>query len=180
LFTIGGLTGIFLATISFDVHAHDTYFVVAHFHYIMVGGAVTAFLGGLHFWWSKITGKLYNEYIAKWAAVILFAGFNLTFFPQFLLGFAGAPRRYHIYPPEFQFLHVCSSLGAVVLGLGYMMPIVYLFHSAIWGKTAGPNPWGASGLEWTTTSPPPEHNFAVQPIVDSEAYNYPVYQATLK
>lgn len=180
LFTIGGLTGVFLATISFDVHVHDTYFVVAHFHYVMVGGTVTAFLGGLHFWWPKISGKIYNERLAKWAAVILFAGFNLTFFPQFLLGYAGAPRRYHIYPEEFQFLHVCSSLGAVVLGLGYLLPIGYLFHSALWGRAAGMNPWGAYGLEWTTASPPPEENFETPPIIDREAYDYPVYKAALR
>jgi len=172
LFTIGGLTGIFLATLAVDVHVHDTYFVVAHFHYIMVGGAIMGFLGGLHFWWPKITGKLYSEVWGRIAAVTLFLGFNLTFFPQFILGFLGMPRRYHVYPPEFQFLNVLSTAGATVLGLGYLLPILYLTWSLFFGKAAGSNPWGATGLEWQTSSPPPTFNFDKTPVVTEEAYAY--------
>jgi len=125
LFTIGGLTGLFLASLGLDVHVHDTYFVVAHFHYIMVGGAIMAYLGGLHFWWPKMTGRMYPEGWARLGALIIFIGFNLTFFPQFILGYLGMPRRYHMYPPEFQILNVMSSAGASILGVGYLIPMVY-------------------------------------------------------
>ncbi|MFM7151428.1 MAG: cytochrome c oxidase subunit I [Gemmataceae bacterium] len=172
LFTIGGLTGLFLACLGTDVHLTHTYFVVAHFHYVMVGGAVMAFLGGLHFWWPKITGKMYSEYWGKMAAVIIFIGFNLTFFPQFVLGYQGMPRRYHDYPAEMQVLNVMSTAGASILGLGYLMPSVYLLTSLFVGKPAGRNPWGATGLEWTTTSPPPADNFAKTPKITHEAYHY--------
>ena len=172
LFTIGGLTGLFLATLGADVHVHDTYFVVAHFHYIMVGGAMMGYLGGIHFWWPKITGRMYPEAWSRAAGLILFVGFNLTFFPQFILGFLGMPRRYHIYPPEFQVLNVMSSAGASILGVAYLMPIIYLLWSLRYGQPAGPNPWGATGLEWTTPSPPTTHNFEKVPIVTEEAYAY--------
>ncbi|MBI4404574.1 MAG: cbb3-type cytochrome c oxidase subunit I, partial [Deltaproteobacteria bacterium] len=172
LFTVGGLTGIFLATLATDVHLHDTYFVIAHFHYIMVGGAVTAYLGGIHFWWPKITGRMYPEIWAKIAAVLLFVGFNLTFFPQFLLGFHGMPRRYHAYPGEFQVLNVMSSAGATILAIAYVAPLVYLLWSLKYGKIAPANPWNATGLEWKTESPPPMHNFETMPQVTEEAYAY--------
>ncbi len=174
LFTIGGLTGIILASLPVDVHLHDTYFVIAHFHYIMVGGAVMGYLGGLHFWWPKMTGRLYPEGWAKFSALVLFTGFNLTFFPQFILGYLGMPRRYHVYPPEFQVLNVLSTAGATILGIGYLIPFVYLFWSLKNGKPAGPNPWGAKGLEWQTPSPPPTDNFEATPVVNEEAYAYPV------
>ena len=172
LFTIGGLTGVFLGTLGFDVHVHDTYFVVAHFHYVMVGGAIMGYLGGLHFWWPKITGRLYSAFWSKIAALLIFVGFNLTFFPQFLLGYMGMPRRYHEYPPEFQVLNVLSSAGASVLGLGFLLPACYLLWSLKYGKLAGKNPWRAKGLEWTIESPPPEHNFHETPVVTEEAYDY--------
>ena len=172
LFTIGGLTGLFLATLGIDIHVHDTYFVIAHFHYVMVGGMVTAYLGGVHFWWPKISGRMYNEALGKLAAIVLFIGFNLTFFPQFILGYLGMPRRYHSYPPEWQTLHVLSTAGASILAIGYVMPMCYLLWSLKYGEVAGKNPWGAAGLEWTTTSPPPKHNFEGQPVVTWEAYNY--------
>jgi cytochrome c oxidase subunit 1 len=172
LFTMGGLTGLFLATLAIDVHVHDTYFIVAHFHYIMVGGMVMAYLGGLHFWWPKMTGRLYPEGWAKLAALIIFIGFNLTFYPQFLLGYLGMPRRYHFYPAEFQVLNVMSSAGASILGVGYLIPMVYFIWSLRYGALAGPNPWGAKGLEWQTPSPPPTENFANTPVVTEAAYAY--------
>ena len=172
LFTIGGLTGIFLATLAIDVHVHDTYFVIAHFHYIMVGGAIMGYLGGLHFWWPKITGKMYPEGWAKLAALVIFIGFNLTFFPQFLLGYLGMPRRYHVYPEEFQVLNVMASAGASILGAGYLIPLVYFIWSLRYGPAADANPWSAKGLEWETPSPPPTENFEATPIVTEEAYAY--------
>jgi cytochrome c oxidase subunit 1 len=172
LFTIGGLTGLFLASLAIDVHVHDTYFVVAHFHYIMVGGTVMAYLGGIHFWWPKMTGRLFPEGWAKFSALVIFVGFNLTFFPQFLLGYLGMPRRYHFYPEEFQVLNVMSSAGASILGLGYVIPLVYLIWSLRYSPVAGPNPWRATGLEWQTSSPPPTNNFDTQPVVTEEAYAY--------
>src|SRR5713101_1472357 len=163
LFTMGGLTGLFLAALGIDVHVTDTYFVIAHFHYIMVGGAVMGYLAGLHFWWPKMTGRMYNEAWAKFSALILFVGFNLTFFPQFILGYMGMPRRYYVYPPEFQVLNVMSTAGASILGLGYVIPMIYLLWSLRRPKNVGLNPWRASGLEWTTPSPPPTYNFEKTP-----------------
>ena len=172
LFVLGGLTGLFLATLAIDEHVHDTYFVVAHFHYIMVGGTMLAFLGGLHFWWPKFTGRLYNEAWGRISAVLLFVGFNVTFFPQFILGYLGMPRRYHAYPEEFQLLNVLSSAGATILAFAYVFPMVYLLYSLWYGRKAPGNPWNAKGLEWMTTSPPPLHNFLKPPVVDFEAYDY--------
>ncbi|WP_218511755.1 cytochrome c oxidase subunit I [Variovorax sp. dw_308] len=172
LFTIGGLTGLFLASLPLDVHLTDTYFVVAHFHYIMVGGAVMAYFGALHFWWPKVTGRTYHELWARIAAVLVFVGFNLTFFPQYLLGVMGMPRRYHAYPPEFQVLNVMSSAGAGVLAIGYLLPIFYLAWSLRRGERAGGNPWDARGLEWQTPSPPPTDNFEMPPHPPGEAYDY--------
>jgi len=172
LFTIGGLTGVMLATLGIDVHVHDTYFIVAHFHYVMVGGTIFGYLGGLHFWWPKITGRLYPVFWSKLSALIIFVGFNLTFFPQFVLGYMGMPRRYHAYPEEFQILNVMSSAGASVLAVGYVIPIVYFIWSMRYGKRASENPWGAYGLEWETGSPPPQHNFEKPPVVTREAYDY--------
>jgi cytochrome c oxidase subunit 1 len=172
LFAIGGLTGLFLATLGIDVHVHDTYFVVAHFHYIMVGGAIMGYLGGLHFWWPKMTGRMYSEFLARVSALLVFVGFNLTFFPQFILGYLGMPRRYHMYPDEFQVLNVLSSAGASILAVGYLVPVFYLLWSLKFGEVAGPNPWGASGLEWRMASPPPTENFAEVPTDITEPYEY--------
>jgi len=173
LFTMGGLTGLFLASLATDVHLNGTYFIVAHFHYIMVGGAVMGYLGGIHFWWPKITGRLYPDLWARLAAAIIFIGFNLTFFPQFILGYLGMPRRYAVYPAEFQVLNVMSSAGASILGIGYLIPLIYLVWSMRYGPAAGPNPWGATGLEWQTPSPPPTENFEEIPVVTEDPYNYP-------
>ena len=172
LFTIGGLTGLFLASLGLDVQLHDTYFVVAHFHYIMVGAAVMAFFGGIHFWWPKITGRMYPEGWARFCAILTFIGFNLTFFPQFILGYLGMPRRYPDYPPEFQVWNVLSSAGSSLLAFGYVLPLAYLLWSLRYGARAPANPWGATGLEWQTDSPPPSENFHTTPIVTEEAYAY--------
>ena len=173
LFTIGGLTGLFVAAMAADVHLHDTYFVIAHFHYIMVGAMVSAYFGGLHFWWPKIMGRLYPEMWARTAAITIFFGFNLTFFPQYILGYFGMPRRYATYAPEYQVLNVLSSAGAVVLAVGYLLPLFYLPWSLFRGARAPGNPWGATGLEWTTASPPPTENFRETPVVTGGPYDYP-------
>jgi cytochrome c oxidase subunit 1 len=163
---------LFLASLATDVHLNGTYFIVAHFHYIMVGGAVMAYLGGIHFWWPKITGRLYPDAWARFAALVIFVGFNLTFFPQFVLGYLGMPRRYAVYPGEFQTLNVMSSAGASILGVGYLIPLIYLIWSFKYGPPASSNPWGAKGLEWTTASPPPTENFTTIPVVTEQAYDY--------
>ncbi len=180
LFLIGGLTGLFLSTLGTDIHLHDTYFIVAHFHYVMVGGMVMAFMSGLHFWWPKITGRMYSEGWGKTGAVLIFAGFNFTFFPQFVLGYLGMPRRYHVYPEEWQILHVMSTAGASVLAVGYGIMMIALIWSLFRGRRAGANPWKAKGLEWELlASPPPAHNFEKTPVVTSEAYAYEEEDVTL-
>jgi cytochrome c oxidase subunit 1 len=172
LFTLGGLTGLFLAALGLDVHLTDSYFIVAHFHYIMVGGALMGYLGGLHNWWPKITGRMYPEGWGRFGALVIFVGFNLTFFPQFLLGYLGMPRRYHAYAEEFQVLNVMSTAGASILGFGLLIPGIYFIWSMRYGKFAPANPWAATGLEWRTMSPPPTENFVRTPVVTWEAYEY--------
>jgi len=172
LFTIGGLTGVFLGSLGMDIHLTETYFIVAHFHYVMVGGMLMAFLGGVHFWWPKMVGRMYPESLSKLSAVIIFVGFNLTFMPQFILGYLGMPRRYHSYPAEFQVLNVLSTAGATVLGVGFLLPLVYLAWSLKYGAIAGNNPWQATGLEWQIQSPPLTENFLETPIITQEAYDY--------
>jgi cytochrome c oxidase subunit I len=172
LFTIGGMTGVFLGSMGMDVHLTETYFIVAHFHFVMVGGALMGFLGGLHFYWPKITGRMYPESFARLSAVTIFIGFQVTFLPQFVLGYLGMPRRYAAYPPEFQVLNVLSTAGATILGIGYIMPMLYLTWSLKYGKIAGVNPWNATGLEWTVQSPPLKQNFIEIPVVTQEAYAY--------
>ena len=165
LFTIGGLTGLFLAALAVDVHVTDTYFVVAHFHFIMVGGAVMGYFAGLHYWWPKISGRMYPEYWARFTAILAFFGFALTFTPQFIVGYLGMPRRYQSYPPEFQVWNVLSSAGASILASAYALPVFYLGWSLLKGRRAPPNPWNATGLEWEVPSPPPPENFERTPEV---------------
>jgi cytochrome c oxidase subunit I len=175
LFTIGGMTGLFLASLATDVHLSDTYFVVAHFHYIMVGGTLLAYLGGLHYWWPKISGRMYPEGWGRVSAFVVFIGFNLTFLPQFVLGYMGMPRRYHNYPTDlvqWQVLHVLSSAGASILGVGLLIPLLYLIWSMRYGRIAEANPWHLPGLEWQTSSPPPTQNFRKTPQVTAEAYQF--------
>ncbi len=172
LFVYGGMTGVAVAAMSLDVHWHDTYFVVAHFHFIMVGGTLTAFVAALHHWFPKITGRMYSERWGMLSAALVFAGFFATFFPQFLLGNAGMPRRYFNYPPEFQMLHVISTVGSWVLASGLLITLFYLFHALFWGRAAGPNPWGSRSYEWRTPSPPPVHNFDRTPSFKIGAYDY--------
>jgi len=172
-FTIGGLTGIFLGALSVDVHLHDTYFVVAHFHYVMMGGTIIAFFGGLHHWWPKMFGRMYNERLGKIGCLLVFVGFNMTFFNQFVLGQQGMPRRYASYVPQYQQQHVLSTVGSYILSAGILLMAIYLLHAIWWGKKSGANPWGGASLEWATQSPPIEHNFHGQPRVDTDPYNFP-------
>ena len=172
LFTIGGLTGVILGILSIDVHLHDTYFVVAHFHYVMVGGTVIAFVGGLHYWWPKMFGKLYDERLAKVAFVFVFLGFNMTFLTQFVLGSQGMPRRYYDYLDHFQPLHGFSSIGSYILGVGFVIMLVMFIKSLVSGAKAPPNPWASAAFEWQTASPPIMHNFHHTPIIDRGPYDY--------
>ena len=172
LFTVGGMTGLFLASLGVNVHVTDTYFIVAHFHYIMVGGAMFGYLGGLHYWWPKISGRMYPDGWGRFSALLIFAGFNLTFFPQFIAGYLGMPRRYHAYPPEFQVFNVLSTAGASILALGYLVPAIYLIWSMRYGRRAEANPWNLPGLEWRIQSPPLTENFTSTPIVTWGAYEF--------
>jgi len=171
LFTIGGLTGLFLAVLASDVHLHDTYFVVAHFHYVMMGSTLVAFLGGLHYWWPKLTAKMYPERLGQLCAVGVFVGFNLTFLPQFVMGSRGMPRRYWDYDPEFTLYHQLSTVGAYILGLSMFTVVVYLMASLKIGKKAPKNPWGGTTLEWEAPTPPTTFNFTSPPVIH-EIYNY--------
>lgn len=172
LFTIGGVTGIMLGTISVNIHLHDTYFIVAHFHYVMMGGTVMALLGGIHMWWPKMFGRMYSEFWAKISCLIIFIGFNITFFSQFIMGAQGMPRRYYTYPDKYQVMHGFSSVGSFVLGFGFLIMIIYLIHSLYRGKIAPANPWGALTFEWETTSPPHPHNFTFDPVLKHGPYDY--------
>jgi cytochrome c oxidase subunit I len=172
LFTIGGLTGLFLGTLNVDVHLHDTYFVVAHFHYVMVGGTVMGFVGGLHYWWPKMTGKLYNEPAAKLAWFLVFVGFNVTFISQFIMGSQGMPRRYWDYLERFRPMHGFSSIGALILGVGFFIMLFNFIASLINGRKSPRNPWGSAGYEWNTTTPPHPHNFEVTPVIRRGPYDY--------
>jgi cytochrome c oxidase subunit 1 len=171
VFTIGGLTGLYLGSMSVNVHLTDTYFVVAHFHYVMMGGAITALLGGIHYWWPKAFGRMYNEKYGRIAAVIVFFGLNLTFFPQFIMGSRGMPRRYYNYLPEFTPMHQASTIGAYILGVGFLMTAIYLLSTFKKKPDAPANPWGGTTLEWTISSPPPYYNFVETPTVTQGPYD---------
>ena len=179
LFTIGGLTGLHLGTLNTDVHLHDTYFVVAHFHYVMMGSALIAMIGGLHHWWPKMFGKMFNETAGKWAFALVFIGFNVTFFTQFMLGSHGMPRRYFLYQPEFQIYHIISKIGSYIMAAGFFMTAIYLIHSLIAGRKAPANPWGGRSLEWQCSSPPPHDNFKVTPAV-GDCYDFSVVKWSVK
>jgi cytochrome c oxidase subunit 1 len=172
LFTIGGVTGVFLGMLGVDIHLHDTYFVVAHFHYVMMGGTVMAFVGGLHHWWPKITGRMYSEKAAVVSVVLVFIGFNLTFFTQFILGSRGMPRRYYNYIEQFQFLHQLSTVGSWLIGAGFFWMLYYLLASLKTGEKAPKNPWGGKTLEWETESPPPTENFRHDVVVTHGPYDF--------
>jgi len=172
LFTIGGFTGIMLGSVAVDIHLHDTYYVVAHFHYVMMGGMVMAFFAGLHYWWPKIFGKMYSELWARISCIIVFIGFNLTFLPQFVMGSQGMPRRYFNYIDQFQPFHQLSTIGAFTMFVGFIIMATYLTYSLIKGKKAAANPWGSRSLEWQTTSPPPLHNFHHTPVIINGPYDY--------
>lgn len=174
LFTVGGVTGLFLATLGTDIHLHDTYFVVAHFHFVMVGGMVLGYMSALHYWWPKMTGRMYSDWWSRVAASIIFVGFFITFVPQFIVGYHGMPRRYPNYPVEFQIYNVLSTAGASVLGVGYLMPSIYLTLSLFFGRKAPANPWSATGLEWATASLPPVTNFETTPVVVCGPYEYSI------
>ncbi|MEJ2051338.1 MAG: cbb3-type cytochrome c oxidase subunit I, partial [Calditrichota bacterium] len=171
-FAIGGLTGIFLGATAVDVHVTDTYFVVAHFHYVMMGGTIMAFFGGIYYWWPKIWGRMYNEIWGKMSAMLIFLGFNLTFFPMFIMGAQGMPRRYFTYPAKYQIYHVMSTVGSWVLALGLIIMAWVLIYAIKWGPKAGKNPWGALTLEWMIDSPPPPHNFEEVPKVKYGPYDH--------
>jgi cytochrome c oxidase subunit I len=172
VFSIGGVTGMFLSVMSTDVHLHDTYFVVAHFHYVMMGGSITALLGGLHYWWPKMSGRMYNEKLGRIGAVIVLFGLNLTFFPQFIMGSRGMPRRYYNYLPEFEIFHKLSTLGAFTMGVGFLLTAFYLLRSLKTGPKAADNPWGGNTLEWQCSSPPPYYNFHQPPVITEGPYEY--------
>jgi cytochrome c oxidase subunit 1 len=166
LFTIGGLTGLFLGTLAVDVPLYMTYFVVAHFHYVAVGSTLFAFVGGMNYWFPKMFGRMVNEKWAKIAFVFVFVGFNLTFFPQFIAGSRGMPRRYASYPPQFVSYHHASTIGAYTMGFGLLLVGLNWLHGMRRGRKAPDNPWGANTLEWRSPSPPPHDNFLVQPEAD--------------
>jgi cytochrome c oxidase subunit 1 len=172
LFTIGGLTGLFLGMLAVDVHLHDTYFVVAHFHYVMVGGTVMGFLGGLHYWWPKFTGRLYSESWALAGWLFVFIGFNVTFLVQFVLGSRGMPRRSYDYLPQYESLHQVSTVGSWILGFGFILLGAMFVRSLFSGKPAPRNPWGSAALEWMTATPPPTYNFVSDPVVTRGPYDY--------
>jgi len=181
LFTLGGLTGLFLGTLSVDIHLHDTYFVVAHFHYVMFGGTVIAFLGGLHYWWPKMTGRMYSERWAKAAFWLIVVGFNVTFFTQFVMGSRGMPRRYYDYVERFETFHQISSLGSYLMAVGFFVSLFVFLHALFRGRPAPDNPWGGNSMEWHTASPPPVDNFVEPPPVD-DPYDFSgwVWDETLR
>jgi len=171
LFTIGGLTGLFLGVLSINLHLHDTYFVVAHFHYVMMGSGLIAFVGGLHHWWPKMTGRMFSEFWGRIACALVVIGFNVTFIPQFVMGSLGMPRRYYTYADKFEPYHQLSTVGSYIMALGFFLTAFYLIQSLISGKKAPMNPWGGNSLDWYRPSPPPTDNFHDTPDA-TDPYDY--------
>jgi cytochrome c oxidase subunit 1 len=172
LFVFGGMTGVAVATQGLDVHWHDTYFIVAHFHFIMVGGTLTSFLGAAHYWFPKMFGRMYSERVGLLTSAMVFLGFLITFVPQFFLGNAGMPRRYYSYPSSYQWLHVVSTVGAYLIGVGIVVTLVNLLVALRYGARADKNPWGSRSFEWSAPSPPPKHNFLTPPVINRGPYDY--------
>ena len=168
----GGMTGIAVATISLDIHWHDTYFVVAHFHFIMVGAVIMGFLIAIHYWFPKMFGRMYHEGWAMVSASFIVLGFIATFIPQFLVGNAGMPRRYYMYPERFQAMNVASTAGSTLLAFGFIIIAIYLIYALVRGEIAGDNPWKSMGVEWQTTSPPDKHNFAKPVVITKDPHSY--------
>jgi cytochrome c oxidase subunit 1 len=172
LFSIGGLTGLVQGALATNLHVHGTYFIVAHFHYVMFGGAAFGFFAGLHYWFPKMFGRMYEEHLAKLAWVFLFVGFNMLYFSMFVLGWMGMPRRYYDYLPEFNAPNLVSTIGSWVLAMGLFIMFYNLIRSLFAGEKAGDNPWGGATLEWQTSSPPPTENFETTPVVTKGPYTY--------
>jgi cytochrome c oxidase subunit I len=172
-FLIGGLTGLVNGALAADIHVHDTYFVVGHFHYVMFGGTAFAFFGAMHYWFPKIYGKMYNKIVANIAFALLFIGFNVLYFPMLVVGLMGMPRRYYDYLPQFQTPNVISTVGSWILVLGLIILIINFIRAYRKGAPAPGNPWGGVTLEWQTKSPPPLHNFDKEPVIPKHhAYEF--------
>lgn len=173
LFSIGGLTGLVLGALTADIHVHDTYFVVGHFHYVILGGIVSMFFAAMLYWFPKMFNRMYNEKVAKFGVVMYFIGVNVLYFPMFIMGYNGMPRRYYDYLPEFQTYHVISTVGSWILISSMLIMLINFAVALKNGKRPGKNPWGALTLEWTIPSPPPLLNFEKLPTIEGGPYDFP-------
>lgn len=168
IFVLGGLTGVMVASVPFNRQVHDTYFVVAHFHYVLIGGVVFPVFGGLYYWWPKLTGRLLSERLGRWNFVVMFVGFNMAFFPMHLLGLQGMARRVYTYPAGvgWELGNLVATIGAVLFGAGTLLFLANVLWARVSGERAGPDPWSAGTLEWLAASPPQTYNFAHLPVVE--------------